>query len=138
MAHAHVAGVRGDRATSLATLREGRRVFDVAGSYEQVSDFAVPEWRMATFTSMLLSRLGDPKATEAQDWADRTRPDSLPRFATHIELHRGLMLAKSGDLAGGVAYARGALAKLPPAKHSQSLRLMLTEVERAGSTVEGL
>jgi hypothetical protein len=132
MAQAHVAGVRGDRAAALDLLQEGRRVFDVAGSYEQVSDFAVPEWRMATFTSMLLSRLGDRSATDAQDWADRTRPETLPRFATHIEIHRGLMLAKSGDKAGGVAYARGALSKLPPAKHSQSLRLMLAEVERAG------
>jgi hypothetical protein len=136
MAQAHVAGVRGDRGAALDLLEEGWRVFDVAGSYEQVSDFAVPEWRMATFTSMLLSRLGDPEATDAQEWADRTRPDTLPRFATHIELHRGLMLAKAGDKAGGVAYARGALAKLPPAKHSQSLRLMLAEVERAASYVD--
>jgi hypothetical protein len=133
MACAHVAGARGDRKTALELLDEGRRVFDLAGSYEQVSDFAVPEWRMATFTSMLLSRLGDGSAVEAQEWADRTRPDTLPRFATHIELHRGLMLARAGDKATGLAYARRALVKLPPEKHSQSLRLMLAEVQRAAA-----
>lgn len=131
MARAHVAGVRGDRAAALDDLDEARRVFDQAGSYEQVSDFAVPEWRMATFASMLLSRLGDQRAVAEQERADQARPATLPRFATHIELHRGLMQAKSGDKAGGVAYARQALAKLPPERHSQSLRLMLAEVERA-------
>jgi len=133
MATAHVAGLRGDRGTALALLDEARRVFDRVGSPDQISDFAVPEWRMATFTSMLLSRLGEPTAVDAQDWADRTRPVSLPRFATHIELHRSLMLVKSGDRAGGVGYARSALARLPQQKHSQSLRLMLREVERSAA-----
>lgn len=131
MARAHVAGIRGDRASALRDLDQARRVFDRAGSHEQISDFAVPEWRMATFTSMLLSRLGDPRAVEAQDAADATRPATLPRFATHIEMHRGLMMAKAGDRAGGVTYAREALSALPPERHSQSLRLMLAEVERA-------
>jgi len=40
------------------------------------------------------------------------------------------MRAKAGDLEGGKAYARAALDRLPPEKHSQSLRLMLAEVER--------
>jgi hypothetical protein len=133
MARAHVAGVRGDAPTALGYLDQGRRVFDLAGSHEQVSDFAVPEWRMATFTSMLLSRLGDVKAVDAQEWADRTRPATLPRFAAHIELHRGLMLARAGDKSTGFAYARGALAQLPAEKHSQSLRLMFNEVERAAA-----
>lgn len=133
VAQAHVAGVKGDKVTALATLDEARRVFDVAGSDEQISDFAVPEWRFHTFASMLLSRLGDAGATDEQDAADRTRPATLPRFATHIELHRGLMLVKSGDSEGGLTYARGALAKLPPERHSLSLRLMLDEIERAAS-----
>ncbi|ROO51692.1 helix-turn-helix protein [Micromonospora sp. Llam0] len=133
MAKAHVAGVRGDRTAALAHLAAARRVFDQTCSAEQISDFAVPEWRMATFTSMLLARLGDPAAVDAQEWADRTRPASLARFATHIELHRGLMLVKSGDRVEGLRHARSALASLPPAKHSQSLRLMLREVERAAA-----
>ena len=91
----------------------------------------MPEWRFHTFASMLLSRLGDPGAVDEQEAADRTRPAALPRFATHIELHRGLMLAKAGDRTGGVAYANAALAKLPPEKHSLSLRLMLAEIEKA-------
>ncbi len=134
MAMAHVAAHRGDTATALATMEDGRRVFDIAGSQEQISDFAVPEWRMSTFTSMLLSRLGDPRAMQEQENADRTRPAELPRFATHIELHRGLMLAKAGDPAGGLAYARSALAKLPPEKHSLSLRMLLDEVRAAGAS----
>jgi transcriptional regulator with XRE-family HTH domain len=133
MAKAQVAGVRGDRVGALAHLDSARRVFDQTGSTELISDFAVPEWRMATFTSMLLARLGEPSATDAQEWADRTRPTSLARFATHIELHRGLMLVRSGDHAEGLRHARSALARLPSAKHSQSLRLMLREVERAAA-----
>jgi transcriptional regulator with XRE-family HTH domain len=131
VAQAHIAASYGDRATAVGTLDQARRVFDVAGSDEQISDFAVPEWRFHTFASMLLSRLGDPKAVDEQDAADRTRPAALPRFATHIELHRALMLARSGDAAGGQAYARDAIAKLPPERHSLSLRLMLDEIERA-------
>jgi transcriptional regulator with XRE-family HTH domain len=130
VARAHVAAIRGDRGTALVTLDEARRVFDIAASDELVSDFAVPEWRFHTFASMLLSRLGDPGAVEEQDAADATRPATLPRFATHIELHRGLMRAREGDVEGGKAYARAALDRLPPEKHSQSLKLMLAEVER--------
>ena len=59
----------------------------------------------------------------------RNLPTSLPRFATHIELHRGLMLTRSGDRAEGITYARDALSKLPPERHSLSLRLMMAEIE---------
>jgi len=96
-----------------------------------VSDFAVPEWRFHTFASMLLSRLGDPGAVAEQDAADRTRPATLPRFATHIQLHRGLMLAKEGDKPNGLAHAHAAMAGLPPERHSLSLRLMMREIENA-------
>jgi transcriptional regulator with XRE-family HTH domain len=130
VARAQTAAVHGDRAGALRLLGDARRVFDVAGSHEQISDFAVPEWRFHTFASMLLSRIGDPAAAAEQDAADRSRPAQLIRFATHIELHRGLLLAKSGDPAGGTAYARAALGRLAPDKRSQSLKLMLAEVER--------
>lgn len=133
MALAHVYAIQGRTEDSNRHLDEGRRAFDVAGSSEQISDFAVPEWRFWTFTSMLLSRMGDPRAVEAQDSADRTRPATLPRFATHIQLHRGLMLAKSGDVGAGVAYARAALDALPPERHSLSLKLMMSEVEAVGN-----
>jgi transcriptional regulator with XRE-family HTH domain len=134
MAMAHVAGARGDEETAYRMLSEGRRLFDVAGSEEQVSDYAVPEWRMHTFTSMLLSRMGDERgAVTAQDAADRTRPVTLPRFATHIQMHRGLMMAKAGDVRGGVAHARRALALLPPNRQSLTLRLLMDEVEQAKS-----
>ena len=121
MALAHVAVHRGDEVTAYKQLEQARRVFDRAGSYEQISDFAVPEWRMATFTSMLLSRMGDPAAVQAQDEADRTRPKTLTRFATHIQLHRALMLVNSGDSSEGVALARAAWQALPLQRRSQSL-----------------
>ncbi len=130
MALAHVAVHRGDEVTAYKQLEQARRVFDRAGSYEQISDFAVPEWRMATFTSMLLSRMGDPAAVQAQDEADRTRPKTLTRFATHIQLHRALMLVNSGDSSEGVALARAAWQALPPQRRSQSLSLMLDEIMR--------
>jgi transcriptional regulator with XRE-family HTH domain len=132
LALAHAEGLNGDRSGAIATLNDAQRTFDRIGSEEQVSDFAIPEWRMATITSMLASRLGEERlALEAQGTADRTRPATLPRFATHIELHRGLMMAKSGSREEGRAYARGALAKLPPERHSLSLRLMMSEIESA-------
>jgi hypothetical protein len=39
------------------------------------------------------------------------------------------MMARSGDRAGGVDHARRALDRLPPDKHSLSLRLMMAEIE---------
>ena len=101
----------------------------MAGSSEQISDFAVPEWRFHTFTSMLLSRQGDPHAVAEQEAADRTRPVTLPRFATHIQLHRGLMLAKGGE-SQAVSTTRVLHSNaLPPERHSLSLKLMLAEIE---------
>lgn len=132
MARAHVAAIRGDRHSALALLDQGRRVFDIAGSHEQTSDYAVPEWRMAVFCSMLLARLGDESAAVAtQDIVLRNLPDSLPRFRTHVEMHRGLMLARAGDRAGGIGYARQALHQLPAEKHSLTLRMLLAEIERS-------
>ena len=130
VARAHVAAFRGDFGTVENSVEAAKRVFDAAGSDEQVSDFAVPEWRFWTFLSMLYSRLGDePRATAAQDSADRARPAELTRFATHIQMHRGLMLSRSGDRAGGADYARAALNALPVERHSLTLRLLLAEVE---------
>jgi hypothetical protein len=130
MGKAHAAAIRGDRATAQKLMNQGRRVFDKAASYEQTSDYAVPWWRMSVFVSLLAARLGDEDtAVAAQDAARRELPATLPRFATHLEMHRGLMLARSGDKAGGAAYARAALDALPPEKHSLTLRLLMTEVE---------
>lgn len=130
MGKAHVAAIRGDKRGALALMEDGRRVFDQAGSHEQTSDYAVPEWRMAVFCSLLLARLGEERAAlDAQDVAAKQLPASLPRFRTHLELHRGLMLVRAGDRAGGIAYARAALDQLPPEKHSLTLRMLLTEIE---------
>lgn len=133
MALAHVSAIEGDVEGTDRYLDAARRIFDLAGSYEQVSDYAVPEWRYYTTVSMLLSRLGDPRAVAAQDAADGTRPATLPRFATHIELHRGLFLARTGDGEAGLVYARAALDKLPAERRSLSLSLMMDEIEQAAA-----
>ncbi|MFJ6573025.1 XRE family transcriptional regulator, partial [Streptomyces sp. NPDC091292] len=132
MGAAHVAALRGNPRTALALADEGRRIHDQAGSHEQDSDYAVPYWRQNVLLSLLLARLGkEHDAIEAQDAAARELPATLPRFATHLELHRGLMMARAGDQAGGARYARTALDRLPPEKHSLTLRMLLTEIERA-------
>ncbi|MEV7777964.1 helix-turn-helix transcriptional regulator [Kitasatospora sp. NPDC088351] len=131
MGKAHTAAIRGDRRGALTLMDEGWRVFEKAASpANESSDYAVPEWRMNVFCSLLLARLGEERrALEAQEQAGRLLPDSLPRFRTHLEMHKGLMLAQSGDRAGGIAYARSALDALPPEKHSLTLRLLMAEVE---------
>jgi len=130
LGRAHIFGLQGRRREAFRAYADARRVFDAVASDEQISDFAIPEWRMALICSLLLARLGEERlALTAQDDAHRTLPKSLPRFATHLELHQALMLARSGDRENGVAHARAAMAKLPRAKHSQSLRLMLAEIE---------
>jgi hypothetical protein len=133
---AHVRAHQGRTAESVAALEEARRVFDRVASSEQISDCAIPERRMAVISSLLLPRLGmEQRATAQQAIAVRTMPATLPRFATHIELHRGLMLVMAGDRQGGVQYAPSAMSVLPREKHSQSLRLMLAEIQHAaGST----
>lgn len=131
MGRAHVAALRGDDATALDLVDEGRRVFDHAGTDGGESDYAVPWWRFNVFTSLLAARLGDDGlALEAQDEAYRTLPDTLPRFRTHLEMHRGLMLVRSGDRDGGIAYARSALDGLPAEKHSLTLRMLMDEIQQ--------
>lgn len=131
MGKAHAAAIRGDHDTARTLMEQGRRVFDKAASYEQTSDYAVPWWRMNVFMSLLAARLGDEgAAVAAQEAAKKELPATLPRFATHLEMHRGLMIARAGDPAGGVAYARSALDALPPEKHSLTLRLLMAEVEQ--------
>ncbi|MBI3687075.1 MAG: XRE family transcriptional regulator [Actinobacteria bacterium] len=130
LARVHVISARGELTATERALDDARREFDVSGSHEQESDFAMPEWRFAIHESMLFSRLGDERATAAQDTVDRLRPASLPRFGTHVELHRGLMLARAGDTTGGVQYARTGLERLPEGKRSLSLQLMMAEVEQ--------
>ena len=112
-------------------LEEGRRVFDAVGSDDAESDYAVPWWRFNVFISLMAARLGmEHLALQAQDEAARTLPESLPRFRTHLEMHRGLMLVRAGDRDGGTAQARAALDALPAEKHSLTLRMLMTEIER--------
>lgn len=129
MGKAHAAAIRGDGDTARKLMDDGRRIFDSAGSYQQTSDYAVPWWRMNVFMSLLAARLGDEDtAVAAQDAARRELPKNLPRFATHLEMHRGLMLVRSGDKPGGVKYAQDALNSLPVEKHSLTLRLLMGEI----------
>ncbi|MEV0032219.1 helix-turn-helix transcriptional regulator [Nocardia sp. NPDC050793] len=127
---AHAAAITGDTDTARALDAEGRRAFDQAGSEDsEASDYAVPYWRLGVFRSLLRARLGDESETvDAQDEARRYLPPTLPRFATHLEMHRGLMLVRAGDREGGTAYARAALDALPPEKHSLTLRMLMDEI----------
>ncbi|MDR3079797.1 MAG: helix-turn-helix domain-containing protein [Streptomyces sp.] len=130
MGGAHVAALRGDTRTALYLAQEGTRIHDKAGSHEQSSDYAVPYWRQNVFLSLLYARMGmEQGAITAQDAAAAELPSTLPRFATHLELHRGLMMARAGDKHGGARYARAALDKLPPEKHSLTLRMLVREIE---------
>ena len=132
MGKAHVAAIRGDTRAAMALLDQGRTVFDAAGSDDAESDYAVPWWRFNVFISLMAARLGaEHLALQAQDEAARTLPASLPRFRTHLEMHRGLMLVRAGDHDGGIAYARAALDALPAEKHSLTLRTLMAEIERS-------
>ncbi len=132
MGKAHVAAIRGDSLTAVAQVDDGRRVFDAAGSDDAESDYAVPWWRFNVFISLMAARLGEVHmALQAQDEAARTLPESMPRFRTHLEMHRGLMLVRAGDREGGTTYAQTALDALPIEKHSLTLRMLMTEIERS-------
>jgi hypothetical protein len=135
LALAHVQGLQGDKDGALFTWNQARTLFEHVGSHEQMSDFAIPEWRMGVISSMLLARLGEETLAEDQQLtAQKTMPPMLVRFATHLELHRGLMRVKAHDVSGGLEYARSALARLPAERHSLSLKLMLNEIERTALT----
>ncbi|WP_439679603.1 helix-turn-helix domain-containing protein [Embleya sp. MST-111070] len=130
MGKAHVMALRGDKASALHLLSEGRRVFDVVASDDPESDYAVPWWRFNVLVSLLLARLGEEQsALVAQEAASRSLPATLPRFVTHLEMHQGLMLARTGDRVGGITHARTALERLPVAKHSLTLRMLMNEIQ---------
>ncbi|MFD0123121.1 hypothetical protein [Streptomyces virginiae] len=94
-------GVRGRAAIALGyegaalpiadVFAEGRRIFDRVGSHEQTSGYAVPFWRINVFTSLLAARFGDEitAVVAARDSAAAELPESLPRFATRLEMRRG-------------------------------------------------
>ncbi len=131
MGQAHVAALRGDHAHALELVDDGRRAFDTAGSDDAPSDYAVPWWRFNVFISLLAARMGDEQlADQAQTEAGRHLPAALPRFRTHLEMHRGLMLARQGD-PSGPDLAQSALDQLPPHKHSLTLRMLMDEVHAA-------
>jgi hypothetical protein len=124
----------GDREGTLGLLSGARRTFDVVGCSSAVTDFAFPEWRLELWVSELGSRLGEERLAEkAREVIERTLPPTLTRFTTELELDRGLLMMKLGDREGGRAHAREAFAKLPPEGRWPSLRLMMREIDSAGS-----
>ena len=132
LALANAQGLDGDRKGALVTFNVAQQTLDIVGFENRISDFAGPEWLMATRTSLLASRLGEERlALEAQAAVNRTLPPALPRFSTHIELHRALMMAKRGGREEGVAHARDALAQLPRERLDVALRLRMSEIESA-------
>ncbi|WP_036527093.1 helix-turn-helix domain-containing protein [Nocardia sp. CNY236] len=126
---AHAASLQGDVRTAHELIDTGRREFDVSYSEEQTSDYAVPWWRVNVFLSLLAARIADERlAVKAQDDARAELPPELPRFATHLDMHKGLMLVRAGDRDQGVELARAALDALPPEKHSLTLRMLMDEI----------
>ncbi|MEU8898227.1 transcriptional regulator [Nocardia sp. NPDC048505] len=126
---AHAAVIQGDSQSLRGLIDTGRREFDWSYSDEQTSDYAVPWWRVNVFLSLLAARMGDEKiAVRAQSDARRELPPELPRFATHLDMHRGLMLVRAGDRDQGVKLARAALDALPAEKHSLTLRMLMEEI----------
>lgn len=130
---AHAAAIQGDQVTARELMDTGRREFDVSYSEEQTSDYAVPWWRVNVFLSLLAARLGDEKtAVAAQEDARAELPPELPRFATHLAMHQGLMMVRAGDHNQGVKLAQAALDALPPEKHSLTLRMLMEEIAGPG------
>lgn len=131
---AHAAALTGDITTAHRLDSEGQRLFDQVGSPDETSDYAVPHWRLGVFRSLLAARLGEEKtAITAQDRARRELPATLPRFATHLDMHRGLMLVRAGDRHEGITHAQKALDALPPEKHSLTLRMLMHEITNPGA-----
>jgi hypothetical protein len=85
-------------------MEEALRVFDLVGSAEQISDFAVPEWRLHTFASMLWSRLGDePRAVAARTQPTEPDPPRSPG-SPRTSSYAGASCSPRG-LTGGAAAA---------------------------------
>ena len=126
---AFLGAARGQRQTALDYYDGARRTFDEIRSVDVISEYAMPAWRQATHASLLLARLGDPRAEEQGRAADHERPAELQRYRTHIELHRALWLARSGDLGEARRAARQAMDRLPKDRGSLSLQLLVREID---------
>lgn len=127
-AHALATSGRADEAREVWDRTQ--RVYDILSPGDEITDFNYPYWRFAVVGSLLHARLGDSAAEQWQADVERYRPAEMVRFKTHVELHRALMMSRSGDYEGGVAYGESALNALPEGKRSQSLYLMLDEIKQ--------
>ncbi|MEV6526902.1 helix-turn-helix transcriptional regulator [Longispora sp. NPDC051575] len=133
IALALVAASERNEAEALSLLAQARRLFDQVGTTGVGADHEMPDWRYALSESRVLSLLGNERAVTAQDWAAAALPANMPRYVTQIDVQRGLLMARSGDLRGGVKYAREALNALPVAQHNPTLHLIMDEVEASGA-----
>jgi len=130
MGRAHALATSGHADEARETWDRTQRVFDALSPDDEITDFNYPYWRFAVVASLLHARLGDSAAEQWQADVERYRPENMVRFRTHVELHRALTMARSGDYDGGVAYGEAALDALPAEKRSQSLYLMLDEIKQ--------
>ncbi|WP_368066987.1 multiprotein-bridging factor 1 family protein [Streptomyces sp. VNUA116] len=127
---AYAAALRGDRPAALLLADRARRIFDAAyDPSARLSDYSIPAWRMNGFLSLLSARLGDEKqSAKAREAALCELPERLPRFVTHLELHKGLTLVRAGDREGGLACARAALDALPQERWCGTLQMLMAEI----------
>jgi hypothetical protein len=129
LAISHLRTTEGDLAGARAALAGADRTFRTVGTTGIGTDYTMPDWRMYLTESRLRSGWGDPAAEACQELVLRTAPAGLDRVIVQAEMHRGLLQAKQGDPKGGLAYATAALAKLPVAKRSVTLDLVLREIQ---------
>jgi transcriptional regulator with XRE-family HTH domain len=115
---------------ALTTLDDVKRTLDAIGFDNRISDFASPEWIVASTTSLIASRIGEERmALGAQESANKIRPAALSRFTIHTNLHQALMMVKAGEKKAGVALAKAILSQLPVERHDVSLKLRIREIE---------
>jgi hypothetical protein len=130
LAQAFMQSRAGDISGTTTALEDAWRTFEAVGDTNEVSDFTFPEWRMELMTSLLAARLGNERAAQrSQDALERTLPTAIPQLAVQLDLHRGLLMAKTGDRQGGLTHAQTSLATLPEVGHRSSLRILMREIE---------
>ncbi|WP_018353050.1 helix-turn-helix domain-containing protein [Longispora albida] len=128
---ANVYALSGNPQAAAETLEKASAVFDRAGTDSAAAEWDMPFWRWAANKGQVLARAGHKEAPGWQDRADKARPAEFARFATHVELHRALVMTKQGDKEAGHTYAMSAMTKLPQERHSVALRRILAEVQAA-------
>lgn len=113
----------GRRVEALAALEQVARITDRLGRdvvADEDSMFGWPEVRLRHTESFVHTALGNTgPAYRAQDQALALYPGNLARERAAMLLHRATCMIRTGDVAGGVAFADGTLDDLPAADRTE-------------------